>query len=92
MIFSAAAMEDREAVVHCAGLVSLKLGDRDALQRVNVDGTRNVLEAAACRRLRLIHTSTIATLGPTSEPRPLAEDARLGRAIGREMRRGALTE
>jgi dihydroflavonol-4-reductase len=71
----AAALEAVEAVVHCAGLVSLKLSDRDALQRINVEGTRNVLEAAAIRRLRVLHTSTIATVGPTSDPRPLDEKA-----------------
>jgi dihydroflavonol-4-reductase len=36
-------------------------------------GTSNVLSAAAARSLRVIHTSTTATIGPTREPRNLDE-------------------
>jgi dihydroflavonol-4-reductase len=60
-----AALDGVEAVVHCSGLVSLRLADRDAMERINVAGTRNVLEAAAAKGVRVLHTSTIATLGPT---------------------------
>jgi dihydroflavonol-4-reductase len=71
----AAATAEVDAIVHCAGLVSLNLRDRDALQRTNVAGTRNVLSAAASRGVRVLHTSSIATIGPTSDPRPLDESA-----------------
>jgi dihydroflavonol-4-reductase len=71
----ARAMTDVDALVHCAGLVSLNLRDREALQRVNVEGTRNVLEEAMSRGIRVLHTSTIATIGPTSEPVALDETA-----------------
>jgi dihydroflavonol-4-reductase len=71
----AMALDGIDAVVHCAGLVSLKPSDRDTLQRVNVEGVRYILELAAKKRLRLLHTSTIATIGPTSDPRPLDENA-----------------
>jgi dihydroflavonol-4-reductase len=69
------ALEGIEAVVHCSGLVSLRLADRDAMQRINVRGTRNVLEAAAAKGARVLHTSTIATLGPTSDERALDESS-----------------
>jgi dihydroflavonol-4-reductase len=64
-----------EAIVHCAGVVSLAPRDRETMRRVNIEGTRNVLEAGASRRLRILHTSTIATIGPTVDARPLDESA-----------------
>ncbi len=64
-----------EAVVHCAGAVSLKPRQRDDTFRANVLGTQNVLDAAAARRLRVLHTSSIATLGPTRTPQVLDEAA-----------------
>jgi dihydroflavonol-4-reductase len=45
------------------------------MQRANVEGTRTVLEAGASRGLRILHTSTIATIGPTPDPHPLDESA-----------------
>lgn len=56
-----------EAVIHAAGQVSAR-GGRAELRRVNVGGTRSVLDAAARYSLRVIYTSTIATLGTTYEP------------------------
>jgi dihydroflavonol-4-reductase len=53
-----------EAVVHAAALYSYD-ADAALLAAVNVDGTRNVIEA--CRRRgvrRLVHTSTAGTCGP----------------------------
>ena len=53
-----------DAVVHVAALYSYD-ADPAAIERVNVDGTRNVVEA--CRRAgvaRLVHTSTAGTCGP----------------------------
>lgn len=53
-----------QAVVHCAAMVGVS--DREAeMQAVNVDGTLNVLEAAAAERVpRVIHLSTAGVLGP----------------------------
>jgi dihydroflavonol-4-reductase len=53
-----------EAVVHVAALYSFTAPAHE-LAAVNVEGTRNVLEA--CRRAgvaRIVHTSTCATCGP----------------------------
>jgi dihydroflavonol-4-reductase len=62
------AMSGVDAVIHAAGLVSLRKRDEQALHQVNAQGTRNVLEAAARGRLRVLHTSSIGTLGLTREP------------------------
>jgi dihydroflavonol-4-reductase len=70
----AAALEGMEALVHCAGLISLNPKEREALQRINVEGTRRILAAAASKRVRVLYTSTIATIGPTTDPRALDEN------------------
>ena len=57
-----------DAVVHVAGLVSLRRRDRADLMRVNIEGTRNVLEVAAERGVRAVHTSSIAAIGFTDSP------------------------
>jgi dihydroflavonol-4-reductase len=58
------AMAGCDAVFHLAALYSFR-GDPDMFERVNVDGTRNVLEAARRAAVaRIVHTSTCATCGP----------------------------
>lgn len=78
----ARAMEGVEAVVHCAGLVALRPRDREALFRVNVEGSRHVLEAARARGLRVLFTSTIGTQGSTLEPVARDERARVAPRAG----------
>lgn len=67
------AMAEVDAVIHVAGLVSLRHRDQRSLSLVNLTGTRNLLEAAAARRLRVLHTSSIGTIGLTREPVALSE-------------------
>jgi len=58
------AMRDVTRVFHVAGLTSLRAG-ADALFRVNVDGTRIVLEEALRAGVeRVVHTSSVAAIGP----------------------------
>src|SRR3954454_19796307 len=52
-----------EAVFHVAALYSFTAPARE-LAAVNVEGTRNVLEAARRAGARVVHTSTCATCGP----------------------------
>ena len=68
--------EGVDCVIHCAALVSLRPGRDKEMQRVNVDGTRNVV--AACKAAgvrRLIHISTVAAVGGSEDGRPLDESA-----------------
>lgn len=58
------ALERCDAVFHLAALYSYSPRDAAAMQRVNVDGTRAVLEAAGSRRV--VHTSSCATCGPVA--------------------------
>ena len=54
------AMHGVETVYHLAGIISIMPGRNPLVWRVNVEGTRNVLEAARHARVRrLIYTSSI---------------------------------
>ena len=58
-------MKGCEALVHVAALYSYEPADEAALARVNIEGTRTVLDAAARADVRrIVHTSTCATCGP----------------------------
>ena len=60
------AMRGVTRVFHVAGLTSLRAG-ADALYRVNVDGTRIVLEEALrAGAERVVHTSSVAAIGPAA--------------------------
>ena len=59
----ASAMRGIDAVFHLAAIYALWSPDPERMWRVNVDGTRNVLELALDRRIRVVHTSSIARFG-----------------------------
>jgi dihydroflavonol-4-reductase len=64
------AMQDVDRVYHVAAKVSFARRDREALRRVNAEGTAHVVDAALKAGVdRLVHTSSIAALG-----RPLRAD------------------
>lgn len=59
-----AAMQGCDVAYHVAGLNALCLNDPAPLFEVNVDGSRNVIEAAAKAGVaRVVYTSSAATLG-----------------------------
>jgi len=70
-----------EHVYHLAAWISIRQGDREKLEKVNVEGTRNVLRA--CREEgvgTLVHFSSIHALDqhpldqPVTEDNPLADE------------------
>ncbi len=64
-----------EGVYHVAGLVSYWRPKRHRLFRVNIDGPRNVVEAAARSGVRrVVHTSSIAAIGFRADGQPSDED------------------
>jgi dihydroflavonol-4-reductase len=66
-----------EIVIHGAARVSLRPGKHDEQYRINVDGTRHIIDA--CRRngvRRLIYVSSVAAVGASDDGRPLDETAR----------------
>lgn len=49
-----------DALIHCAAIISIDGGQQGAVHRVNVDGTRQVMEAARSAGIRrVIHVSSI---------------------------------
>jgi nucleoside-diphosphate-sugar epimerase len=57
------AMQDCDAVVHVAALVSTHAGDSDRVYRTNVEGTRNVIGGAVDLGIeRIIHVSSVTAL------------------------------
>ncbi|MBI4572375.1 MAG: SDR family oxidoreductase [candidate division NC10 bacterium] len=72
----ARACDGCEVVFHVAGLVHFR-EDWDLFRRVNVNGTRQVLQAARSAGVRrLVHTSSIVAVGASTRPEVLDEDAR----------------
>jgi len=67
------ALRGCDALVHVAALYSYNADER-SLARVNIEGTRSVLDAAARAGVRrIVHTSTAGTCGPVAG-RPATED------------------
>jgi dihydroflavonol-4-reductase len=67
-------MEGCDAVVHVAGLYSYD-AQSELLERVNIDGTRNLLDAAARAGVsRVVCTSTAGTCGPVAGRAATEED------------------
>ncbi len=93
--------EGADAVFHVAANTSMWRVKQDEQARDNVDGTRNVVEAAIARRARrLVHTSSIAAFGqghtrPVTEETPSTADrswipyARTKWLADQEVRKGA---
>ena len=61
------AMEDVQAVIHSAAIVSFTRGDRKKMYQVNVEGTANVVNSCLEKNVpRLIHISSVAAVGRTA--------------------------
>jgi dihydroflavonol-4-reductase len=70
-----AAMKDVERVFHVAGTTSMRAAARDKVFELNVKGTRTVLEEAREAGVqRVVHTSSVAAIGPAKPGRTAAED------------------
>jgi len=70
-------MQGCDWVINLAGVFEFWLPDRGRYHRVNVEGTRNVIEAALETRIsKILHVSTVAVYGDA--PWPIREDSPLG--------------
>jgi dihydroflavonol-4-reductase len=71
----AQALGECEALFHVAADYRLGVADPEPLYRTNVEGTRNVLDAA-CRAgvARIVYTSSVATVGLPADGSPGSED------------------
>ena len=80
-----AALEGCQALFHVAADYRIWVPDEAAMNRVNVDGTRALMEAALAAGVgRVVYTSSVATLGtipkgvPADEDTPVTLDAMIG--------------
>ncbi len=72
------AFEGAEVVYHLAALISIATDPWSLLEAVNINGTRNVVEACLnCGVRRLVHFSSIHTLTDTASDIPVDESSPL---------------
>lgn len=70
------AMKDVDDVYHCAAVVSFDPSDKNSLMRVNVEGTKNMVNAALyCGVKKFCHVSSIAALGRALEGESIDEES-----------------
>jgi dihydroflavonol-4-reductase len=89
------AMAGCEVVFHVAADYRLWVRDPEQMYRSNVDGTRTVLNAARKNGVRrVVYTSSVATMGFTSNGEPASEESAvaLGDMIGHYKRSKFLAE
>lgn len=64
-----AALVGASRVFHAAAVFDTRLSDESIMRKVNVEGTRNLLEALRARPVeRLVYTSSVAAVGYTRDP------------------------
>jgi nucleoside-diphosphate-sugar epimerase len=69
------AMHNVNTVYHTAAMVSFTSGDKDKLMATNVVGTANIVNAALSNNItKLLHVSTIGTLGRAESNLPVTEN------------------
>lgn len=70
-----AAIEGQDYVFHLAGVVSYRKSDRALMEKVNVQGTQNVVDA--CQKFgvqKLLHVSSVVAVGANHIPAVMNED------------------
>jgi dihydroflavonol-4-reductase len=61
-------------VYHCAALVSFDPKDKENLLRINIEGTANMVNLCSAFGARLLHVSSVATLGNAKKDQQITED------------------
>ena len=71
------ATEDQDFVYHLAGFIAYKKADRKMMDKINVDGTANVIDACITNKIKkLLHLSSVVTIGANPQPVPFNEDSK----------------
>ena len=71
-----AATKDIDTVFHLAGVIGYSRSQRPAMERVNVEGTKNVIEACELNHVRkLVHLSSVVAIGASFDKVPLNEES-----------------
>ncbi len=72
-----AAVQGCRAVIHAAAEVHIGRTGLERQRRINVEGTRNIADAARKARVRLVHVSTCDAVGQGTAEMPATEDTPL---------------
>lgn len=65
-----------DTVFHLAGLIGYSRAQRSAMEKVNVDGTRNVIDACEINQVRkLVYLSSVVAIGAGFNKTPLNENS-----------------
>lgn len=68
------ALQNADAVIHAAAIVSFSKKERNKMYQTNIDGTSNVVNAALDNRVkRFLHVSSVAALGRTTTEQTVSE-------------------
>jgi dihydroflavonol-4-reductase len=69
------AIKDMDVVIHSAAIVSFNKSDRKEMNKVNVEGTQNVVNVSVKNNIkRFIHISSVAALGRTAKGDVVTEE------------------
>lgn len=72
----ASACQGVHSVFHLAGVVGYSRAMRAVMEKVNVEGTRNMVQAALDQNVqRFIHMSSVVAVGASFDGKPLNEDS-----------------
>ena len=61
------AIEADEVVFHLAGVIEIAPGRDEIVRKVNVDGTKNIVDVCVDKKLRLVYTSSVHTIPPVND-------------------------
>jgi dihydroflavonol-4-reductase len=65
---------DQSIVFHLAGLIAYKKSERAAMNKVNIEGTANVIDACITQNSKLLYLSSVVTVGASFEAKAIDED------------------
>jgi dihydroflavonol-4-reductase len=70
------ATKNQSHVYHLAGFIAYKRTDRQKMEKINVEGTANVLDACITNNVnKVLHLSSVVTVGANFQPEPLNENS-----------------
>ncbi len=70
------ACKDVDSVFHLAGLIGYSPAMRAPMEKINVGGTANVIEAIKANKVRkLVHLSSVVAIGASFKPVPMNEES-----------------
>ncbi len=69
------ACEEQDCVYHLAGFIAYKKSDRPLMDKINIEGTANVLDACITHKTeKMLHLSSVVTIGASFKPEPINEE------------------